>query len=194
MRLGPTRERSGLQGARLIYPNITHAAPGARFDFWNYDPDQKGWYVYGGGSVTADGKSIVPDAGVVIYSFTGAMVGNPGPAAPPDGPNPGCSQPGCKPGDPVDAGTGLFTLEKTDVALPGVMPITLRRSYRQKDNVSRAFGIGASHSYDCWLAGDANPWTYQDLILADGGRIHYTRLSSGTSYGDAVYEHTGTQT
>ena len=32
---------SGPQGARLIYPNAVHAPAGAKFDFWNYDPDQK---------------------------------------------------------------------------------------------------------------------------------------------------------
>ena len=42
---------NGVQGARLIYPNDAHAPAGARYDFWNYDPDQKGWYIYGQGSV-----------------------------------------------------------------------------------------------------------------------------------------------
>jgi hypothetical protein len=33
--------------ARLIYPNYNDEAPGTRIDFWNYDPQEKGWYIYG---------------------------------------------------------------------------------------------------------------------------------------------------
>jgi len=34
---------------------------GTRVDFWDYDADDKGWIVYGHGSVTKDGKQVVPD-------------------------------------------------------------------------------------------------------------------------------------
>lgn len=44
------------------------------------------------------------------------------------------------------------------------------------------------------LVGDTNPWAYADLLLPDGGRIHYTRISPGTSFIDAVYQHTSTPT
>jgi len=72
-------------GARLIYPNFGSAAPGTRMNFWNYDARGKGWYVYGEGSVSADAKQIIPDAGVAIYEFTGAMVAVPS-TAPAEGP------------------------------------------------------------------------------------------------------------
>ena len=49
------------KGARIIYPNYTHVAPGTRGAFWNYDPDRRGWYVYGHGTVTPDGKQVIPD-------------------------------------------------------------------------------------------------------------------------------------
>jgi hypothetical protein len=45
-----------------------------------------------------------------------------------------------------------------------------------------------------FLVGDVNPYTYVDLILPDGGRIHYVRISPGTSYVDAEYEHIATPT
>jgi Bacterial Ig-like domain/Galactose oxidase, central domain len=91
------------QGARLIYPNYTGAAPGTVLDFWNYDPVDKGWYVYGQGKVSADGRQVVPDPGVAIYELTGAMVSVPG-NGPPEGPPPG----GCgQGGDPVDCYKGL---------------------------------------------------------------------------------------
>src|SRR5947209_1076922 len=60
--------------------------------------------------------------------------------------------------------------------------------------MSRAFGIGATHSYNIFLVGDTSAYSYFDLILSDGGRIHYTRSSPGTGFGDAIFEHTGTQT
>ena len=39
-----------------------------------------------------------------------------------------------------------------------------------------------------------NPYTYIDLVLEDGGRVHYSRISAGTAYADAVYQHTATPT
>lgn len=175
--------------ARLIYPNFTNERPGARIDFWNYEPEEKGWYIYGQGTVSADGRQIIPDPGVVLYELTGAMVSQPT-NAPRQGPRP-C---GACAGDPVDLATGLFVYNKTDLALPGVVPVTLSRTYRQQDTVSRPFGIGTTHPYEIFLVGDTNPWTYTDLILPDGARIHYDRISPGTNWGDAVYEHTATPT
>ncbi|HEV8640828.1 MAG TPA: kelch repeat-containing protein [Methylomirabilota bacterium] len=176
-------------GARIIYPNRRQAPPGTRFDFWHYDPDGKGWFVYGQGEVTRDGRQIVPDPGVAVYEFTGAMVALPS-LAPPTGP----VVAGAKRADPVDVATGLFVLEKTDLALPDTLPLVLTRTYRQNDTRSRAFGIGASHPYDIFLVGDVNPYTYVDIILPDGGRVHFTRISPGTGPVDAVYQHTATPT
>lgn len=175
------------QGGWLVYPNTYHSAPGTAYDFWNYDPDEKGWYIYGHGKVTPNGNQIAPDPGVLIYQLTGAMVASPS-LAPTTGPAPG----GCggTDGDPVDCGTGLFVLNKTDLFLPDIIPISLTRTYRPGDKVSRAFGIGTTHPYDIFLTGDTNPWTFTDLILPDGGRVHYKRISSGTGFLDAVYQTT----
>ena len=169
--------------AQLIYPNFIGSKPGTRIDFWNYDANEKGWYIYGRGTVTPDGRQIVPDPGVVLYEFSGAMVGSPS-LAPLFGPTDGSED-----GDPVDLGTGLLVVEKTDLTLADTMPINLTRTYRPNDTVSRPFGIGATHPYEIFLVGDIFPYTYQDLILPDGGRIHYQRISPGDSWGDAVYEN-----
>lgn len=173
--------------ARLIYPNYNNEAPGTRINFWNYDPQDKGWYIYGQGTVTPNGKQIVPDPGVVIYEFSGIMIsdsGNP----PGKGREPGDDD---EDGDPVDLSTGLFVLEKTDLVLPDTIPISLTRSYRPGDSVSRAFGVGTSHPYEMFLWSNNN-YHDTDLILPDGGRVHYVRTSPGTAYWDAVYEHTST--
>jgi hypothetical protein len=81
-------DAASAQGARVIYPNYHRGAPGSVLDFWNYDPVEKGWYVYGQGKISADGQQIVPNPGVAIYELTGAMVSLPN-GAPPKGPPPG---------------------------------------------------------------------------------------------------------
>ena len=175
-------------GARLIYPNFGGAEPGTRMNFWNYDARGKGWYVYGLGSVSADAKQIIPDPGVAIYEFTGAMVADPS-AAPAEGPVVN----GCRCGDPVDMFTGLFLNESTDLQVNDVIPLSVARSYRQRDTGSRAFGIGTNMSYDIFLVGSISPWTYQDLVLPDGSKLRFTRTSAGTNYSDAVYQHNSSQ-
>ena len=74
--------------------------------------------------------------------------------------------------------------------LADTLPINLTRTYRPRDTVSRPFGIGTTHPYEIFLVGDIFPYTFQDLILPDGGRVHYDRISPGTGFSDAVYEHT----
>ncbi|HEY6254148.1 MAG TPA: RHS repeat-associated core domain-containing protein, partial [Candidatus Angelobacter sp.] len=172
-------------GARLIYPNASNLKPGTPFDFWNYDADVKGWFIYGSGHVSPDARSVIPDPGVVIYEFTGAMVGSkitkPGVGAPVNDK--------AKDGDPVDLSTGQFTYSKTDLAVADVIPLTFSRTYIANDSLSRSFGIGATNSYAIFMVGDTSPYTYQELILPDGGSVRFDRISSGTSYGDAVYVH-----
>jgi RHS repeat-associated protein len=178
------------KGAQLWYPNWRRAKPGTQFDFWNYDPENKGWYVYGEGAVSKDGGSVVPNPGVEIYEFTGAMLGSPGSAPPAGGP---AGDPSTG-GDPVNLSTGLFVYNKTDLAISDILPLTVQRTYRPNDNQSRAFGIGTSHGYEMFLVGDTSAYAYQDLILPDGSRIHFYRISSGTSWTDAVLAHTGSRT
>ncbi|HKV94283.1 MAG TPA: kelch repeat-containing protein [Candidatus Angelobacter sp.] len=174
---------NGQKGARLIYPNAFDLKPGAPFDFWNYDADAKGWYIYGNGKVSDDGKNIVPNPGVEIYEFTGAMVGSATGA-------PGIGRPkgsNAQAGDPIDLSTGQFIYTKTDLALPDVNPITFTRTYITNDSRSRSFGIGATDSYDFFMVGNIFPYTYQELIQPDGGRVRFDRISPGTGYLDAVY-------
>ena len=175
-------------GARVIYPNYHALKPATEVDFWNYDPEERGWFVYGLGAVTPDARRIEPRPGVVIYEFTGAMVGDPS-FAPPEGPPP-CNE--CEDGDPVDLATGLFVYRHTDLVLPDVTPIDLTRTYRTRDTRSRAFGIGSMHQYDIFIVGTTNPWTYADIVLPDGARVHYPRTSAGTNFSNAVFEHTST--
>jgi len=180
-----TGRRSGVQ---IIYPNYTHERPGTRVNFWHYDPDERGWYIYGQGTVDPAGRQVVPDPGVTVYELTGAMINVPGYFPPDSGPAPCRNATG---GDPVDLGTGLFVMRKTDLALPDVLPLVLTRTYRPQDSASRPFGIGASHPYETFLW-SAMSYQEADLVFADGGRIHYVRTSPGTGFSDAVFEPAGT--
>jgi RHS repeat-associated protein len=181
---------NGPKGARLIYPNSRNLRPGTLVNFWNYNADAKGWYIYGNGAVAPDGKSVVPDPGVVIYEFTGAM------EAGGDGTLQGClAGTACRPGaaDPVSLSTGMFVYSKTDLALPDTIPISLSRTYLANDSFSRSFGVATTLSYDMYLIGDIFPYTFQELILNDGARVRFDRISPGTSYVDAVYAHVSAQ-
>jgi hypothetical protein len=163
----------GYRGARLFYPNTRNDPPGTPFNFWNYDPDDKGWFVYGQGVVSPDRTNIIPNPGVEIHELTGAMVigGGFGPGSGPGG--------GKRDGDPVDPATGLFIYEKTDLAVQDVIPLVVKRTYRQNDTRSRGFGIGTTFDYDMFLVGDLSSYTYQELVLPDGARVRFNRIFEG---------------
>ena len=84
-----------------------------------------------------------------------------------------------KDADPVDLGTGLYVRNNLDLYLKDSIPIEFNRVYRNADPRSRAFGIGSSNAYEMFIAGDSAAFTYVELILADGSRLHYNRISPG---------------
>ena len=172
------------KGAQIIYPNWGHLPPGQRMEFWNYDPTSRGWYVYGKGSVSPDGKQVIPDPDVRIWEFTGAMVSSssgPPPAGPPSGAGSGG-------GDPVDLATGLFVYQHTDLDLPdAAMPFALTRTYRPDDESSYAFGAGTTDPFELRLWSTEN-YKNAYLVLPNGGKVKLHRTSSGTGFVEAVYE------
>ena len=178
---------NGQPGAWLVYPNYQGAAPGQIAQFFHYDPDIKDWYVYGTGRIGPDGRQGIPDPSTRFYELTGAMfsTGNSPPALAPPPAN--CKQKG----DPVDISTGLLVDENTDLTLPDVLPLSLTRTYRTGDPVVRPFGLGFNHGYGIFLW-SAQQYQQVDMILPDGGRVHYVRTSPGTGWADAVFEHTTT--
>ena len=166
----------GPKGARLFYPNTEHKPAGVPYAFWNYNPDHNGWFVYGTGHVDKTRSEVVPDPGVVIYDFSGAMVGS----------GSGSSQQpikGPEGGEPVNLSSGLFIYNKNDLVLSDVLPLSLTRTYRQNDSWSRPFGIGATHPYEIFIGGNGQDFGYTpylDLILPDGEFIHFIGVGTGT--------------
>jgi RHS repeat-associated protein len=159
---------------KIIYPNYQGLPAGSQVNFWNYDPGNGGWRVYGYGKISPDGKTVIPDESVgfrQIMTF-GYGIGGSGSTPPAkDGPPPGgCSQGG----DPVDCATGLFLHSSTDLVVQDVVPISASWTYRQNDTVSRAFGVGANLSYAMWLSAPDSSGTKVDLVFADGGRVHFS--------------------
>jgi RHS repeat-associated protein len=175
-------------GAWLVYPNYRGAVPEQRIQFYHYDPDELSWYVYGLGTVAANGTQVIPDRTTRLYEFTGAMI-NSGNSPPNIGATPG----GPDRADPVDPSTGVFVLHKTDLYLPDTMPLALGRTYNSGDNLARPFGRGMTHPYAMFLW-SAFQYQEADLILPEGGRIHYVRTSPGNGFVDAVMVHQETAT
>jgi RHS repeat-associated protein len=193
------------QGIKIVYPNLNSDAPGTRQQLWFYDPRERGWFVYGAGRVTPDGKQVVPEPGVALYeamgfSFNPFNLGG-GAPTPEDAPSPGgCGQdPGCsgnqqscgQDGDPVDCATGLFLHTRTELSLPDVLPISLTRTYRSQDTVSRAFGKGTSHNFAFYLHGVHGA---PKLILPDGSQIRFAQgqhTATPTVFQHAVVDQIG---
>jgi RHS repeat-associated protein len=180
------------RGAWLVYPNYRHEFPGKRIQFYQYDPEQIGWHVYGVGTVTPNGTQVTPDPTTRLWAFTGAMI-NSGPAPPADGAPPGDCPSCANGGDPVNLTTGLFSLDQTDLALPDTLPIAVTRTYRSRDLEVRPFGPGTTYPYAMFLW-SAHQYTEADLVLPDGAKIHYVRTSGGVSFADAVFQHVETDT
>ncbi|MFD3519912.1 RHS repeat-associated core domain-containing protein [Streptomyces sp. NPDC058653] len=174
------------KGAQIVYPNYTREAPGTRVKFQDYDPKKKGWHVYGGGEVSADGRQVVPDKKTRVWAFHGAMFHT-------DDLIPWDISwlqdvMDWLSGDPVELSTGLLTDSRTDLAVADAHGgVELTRTYWQADKEKRAFGIGRDFSYNAFLHSKKS-WQEVDLYIPGGSAVHFTRTSSGTGWTDAVFE------
>lgn len=94
----------------------------------------------------------------------------------------------------VDLRIGTVITRNTDLFVPGTIPLAATRCYRSWDNVARTFGRNTTLSWDLFPIGSRQPYTYVEIITCDGNRLRYERISKGTGYADAVYEHRATAT
>jgi YD repeat-containing protein len=92
----------------------------------------------------------------------------------------------------VDLATGLYIREDEDLVVHGMPALILRRTYLSNYRVSKQFGVGTTHNGEWALTGDGEHFQWASLILADGGRVEFRRVSAGTSLFNAMYEHHST--
>lgn len=177
------------KGARVIYPNYMDASPGQRLQFWNYDAEGDGWHVYGHGRVSDDAKRMVPDKGVRIWEFTGAMIGNG--TGPPDVRPPVTDE--LSDGDPVELSTGLFIDQHTDLLVDDVIPAVAHRTYRTSDQNLYDFGRGTASPYDIRLWAPADDAIEPNLITPRGAMVHFGLTNPGASASDRVFKPEGIQ-
>ena len=182
--------------------------PGEKAVLWYYDesPNEgeapNDWAIAGTGTVTPDGKYIVSDPGVGIPKFCcGATAwGGSGSSGPPgggdDGCNGGCCGSGGGPGgggpggggdgpkisgtagDPVDLATGYFIHAKTDLYVPGIIPVSISRYYRSGTNNIGTFGRNTYFEYDWWMGaygadGKINNTNPTMFLLVKPGNYQY---------------------
>jgi len=79
--------------------------------------------------------------------------------------------------DPVDAMTGEFYVDATDLVLPGPMPLTMRRNYSSQNVIANQFGVGWKLSYMPFLTVNSD----SSVIYAsepDGSVIAYQAASN----------------
>lgn len=91
----------------------------------------------------------------------------------------------------ADLALGLFMQRQTDLYIGGASPLQFTRVYTALDQRSRAFGIGADHSLDIFLAGEMG--SYIDLSFADGGKIRFQHERPSSS-GDRYVSHDSSYT
>lgn len=147
----------------VTYPNLSGAKPGASIPLYAFDHDSLLWYQYGAGTVSADGKTIVPNAGVGLRDFSWHFASIPSG----NGGNPGdpSSCPSNRGDDPVDYSTGIKIETMTDISIGGARGgLELTRTYTSHQaifytgngfadsNVFR-FGVGTRDNYDIRLIG-----------------------------------------
>jgi YD repeat-containing protein len=86
----------------------------------------------------------------------------------------------------ADLTLGLFGYRKTDFHFDGDYPLQFTRAYRNLDEHSRPFGIGANDSLDIFLVGQMG--AYIDLIFEDGSRIHFDHAAAAAGQKGDTYQ------
>ncbi len=183
------------QPVPIAAPNELDLPPGTQVELWYYDEAPDGsrpnaWAQYGTGTVSADGSQVVPD----LNPATGQPYGQPrfccggwlyalmlqAKKAIDDlrgGTNLPAGKTGPSAGEPVDLASGLFVLEKTDLVLPGRLPIVFTRLYRPRGAAAGPFGPGTSHPYHVLLLVEGDLRT---LVLPGGARLAFPKQADGT--------------
>ncbi|MDP3110721.1 MAG: RHS repeat-associated core domain-containing protein [Thermodesulfovibrionales bacterium] len=173
-------------------PNTFNGQPGDRVVLWYYDesptpdPNSNQWKTFGMGTVSNDGRNIIPDPGVGIPKFC-CGASRPQPVKRPQD-SPQGSQPSPKGGGPckiggnsVDPYNGMQVHSETDIGYPSSSLISLSRHYKSDNTNIGTFGRGTSTDYDHYLQGSGNALTY---ITPEAGRYILSKNADGSYTSD----------
>jgi YD repeat-containing protein len=98
----------------------------------------------------------------------------------------------------ADLRYGYFIVRQSDLYLSDVFDVPLTRSYNSGEyaqpNHVHAYGRNTNHPYDVTILGTSFPYTYMVSVLEDGDFLFFPRVSKGTGFADAIYQHTETST
>jgi YD repeat-containing protein len=89
----------------------------------------------------------------------------------------------------VHLATGHYSREDEDLIVRGTPALVLRRTHLAGHRLQKEFGIGTTHNGERYLVGDPVGFQWAALVLPDGIQVRFERTSSGSSYGNAMYEH-----
>ena len=123
----------------ITFPNAQQLPPGTRADLYFFDLSIGNWAIWGQGTVSDDSRVIVsdPGAGLPRFAWHGAACRSTCPILTAGGDRHATG------GEPVDLVTGQFTVNKTDLVLPGRIPVTIQRSHRSGGTtLNSLFGVG----------------------------------------------------
>jgi YD repeat-containing protein len=142
--------------------------------------------------MNAETTKRLPCAALCLICFLLFSSRSAGQVLSPSAANPSRAIFGIKAADPFDVGTGIYYREHVDLVILDTIPIRFVRTQRNLDNRSRSFGVGGNTSYDMFIIGDVDRFSWVALVMADGAQIRYARISSGTGYSDGVFENKAT--
>lgn len=168
------------QPVPVYFPNTINTPPGTNMVLMTLDPTKGTMVPYGTGTVSNDGKQVVPDFnpatpgkryGLVHFDWHGQMP-PPGPAVNP------CPEGPCGPrAGSVDLSSGLGVRNESNIAISGLRGgISIQRVYRTLSTEAGPFGIGTGHNYSYRLD-TVNPQAAAviNLIMPDGNRFPFNR-------------------
>jgi YD repeat-containing protein len=85
----------------------------------------------------------------------------------------------------VDLRYGMLVTSTTDFYVPGRMPIVFTRTYLSQEPGSRAFGMGATHSYD-WVLSSFDNMKTVEMVKEDNSTEKFIRSDGGEGFNPAV--------
>ncbi|HEX9505025.1 MAG TPA: DUF6531 domain-containing protein, partial [Acidimicrobiia bacterium] len=149
----------------ITFPNAQQLPPGTRANLYFFDLTIGNWAIWGQGTVSDDSRVIVsdPGAGLPRFAWHGAACQNTCPVLTAGGDRHPTG------GEPVDLVTGQFTVNTTDLVLPGRIPVTIQRSHRSGGTtLNSLFGVG-------WTVG-----LYDAVLTPSGTGFQLTKPDQST--------------